>query len=294
MIWQKFRYKIKPGISLRNVGINEIKIRDDNSFINERIRENCVIVQKYKDFMDYNNTNKYYLIPITVKLAFKNCAKISYSNNYLDYETDGYSTQEIIDKDYDGSFVNIVDDTLINNLANVIELCEIYLQNIETDIQNLDFIKIALDFYSQSLTKIHPTHQITYACLALEALYNTSSDKVLKQLKDRCSNLLKITDISIKNPSKIIQKAYEVRCSYVHGQNPLCCTDESLVEQILDIVRYSIILFLTLYSNRFIKNKLCTQNINLKSFINRYYLDNLDIMHNLKNEIKKYLKKLVG
>lgn len=290
---KKLRYQISSGIELRCVKLNEIKVGNVENFIYDYDRENCVIVQKYNFRSFADALYDYYLVPNLLKLAFKHCARISYANNYLNCDADGLSTKEVFENDYDGSLINTVDDLFIESLPNLIKLCDVYIKNVETDTHSLGFLKIALDFYSQAISKVHPTHQITYACLALEALYNTNSDSILKQLKNRASILLStILGIPKKTVIKIIQKAYEVRCSYVHAQDPLSCVDEVLVEKIMDIVRYSIILFLKLYANKFVKNKL-KQNytkFNLKSLINSYYLDNLEIMQNLETELKRCLK----
>ena len=288
---KQFQYKLISGISMRNPRINEIRITQ-NHWDADYDKENCIIEQLYK-FNDFGKIiHKHHIIPLTLKLAFKNCAQIRRINNYFDYGEWGSSDQHIETKKYYGNIPVIVPDKLLSELPKLINLCTYYTNNVEKDFDNIGFLSIALDFYSQALDKIHPTHKIAYACLVLEALYNTTSEKVIHQITERCSILLSpILNQTQSKIKKVIRKAYEIRCAYVHAQNPFCSYDENLVEQILDIARYSIIIFLQLSQSKYFKNKIAKlkSKLNFKLLINNYYLNNFELMPDLKNEFFSHL-----
>lgn len=280
----KFQYKLSTDIILRTTKLNEIPLsscywdKDYNKDI-------CVIEQKYK-YKDYGEViSNNHIIPIFLNLAFKHCVRIKRICNYLEIGEEGESQKQELYKKYDGNIPCFVQDEFILELPKIIKLCSYYIDNVEKDYNNLDFISIALDFYSQALEKVHPTHKITYACLTLEALFNTNSEKIIQQLTRRAAVLLNITlSKNQKHIKKIIQQSYKIRCAYVHGQNPLCSYNEDLVEEIFDIARFSIVVFLQLYKNIYFKNKTLKSNINIKTLINDYYINNFDIMPNLKKE----------
>lgn len=289
---KQFQYKLTSGIIMRNPQINEIKIDGKSWAADDYDKESCVVehLYKYKDFDKVIHNP--HIIPLTIKLAFKNCAQIKRINNYFDYGEWGISSRYTETRDYYGNIPVIVPDKLILELPKLINLCTDYTNNAEKDFDNLRFLSIALDFYSQALNKIHPTHKIAYACLVLEALYNTTSEKVIHQIMERCSTLLSlILNQAQSKIKKVIRKTYEIRCAYVHAQNPLCSYDENLVEQILDIARYSIIIFLQLYHIKYFKNKIIKlkSNLNFKLLINNYYFNNFELMPNLKNEFFSHL-----
>lgn len=186
---KKFQYKLAPDITMRNPKVNEIRISASH-WDADYDKENCVIEYsyKYKDFGEVIHNQ--HIIPLALKLAFKNCARIKKINNYLETGDDGESIQQLQKENYYGNIPVSVPDELISELPKLIKLCTYYTKNAEKDFDNIGFLSVALDFYSQALDKIHPTHKIAYACLALEAMYNTTSDKVIHQITERCSFLL--------------------------------------------------------------------------------------------------------
>lgn len=284
-----FQSKLLPGVIIRNPQINEIRITE-NCWDSGYDKENCIIEHSYTYNYYWEIIHKHQLIPLILKLAFKNCARIKKVNNYLEFGLEGEEISKISDKKYNGNIPVSVSNEFINQLPKLIKLCSHYIDNGESDFDNLGFINIALDFYSQALDKIHPTHKIAYACLALEALYNSNSDRVLNQITERCSILLSpILNQSQNKIKKVIRKAYEIRCAYVHAQDPLCCYDEDLVENIFDLVRYSIMVFLQIYKSKFFKNKIANSKLKFKLLINNYYLNSFELMPNLKNEFYSHI-----
>lgn len=284
-----FQLKLLPEVIIRNPKINEIRITE-NYWDSGYDKENCIIEHSYMYNYYGEVIHKHQLIPLVLKLAFKNCARIKRINNYLEFGDEGEEISEISNKKYSGNIPITISNEFINQLPKLIKLCSYYVDNAENDFNNLCFINVALDFYSQALDKIHPTHKIAYACLALEALYNSNSSRVLNQIAERCSTLLSpILNQSQNKIKKVIRKAYEIRCVYVHAQDPLYCCDEDLVENVFDLVRYSIIVFLQIYKSKFFKNKIAASKLKFKLLMNNYYLNNFDLMPNLKNEFYSHI-----
>lgn len=285
----KFKYKIDHNITIRKLLLNE-KERNNTKF--SHAEENCIFEYRFK-IKDLGNVYcKPQLLPIVINLALKNCAIITKTYSFLNRYADGISEIENHNRQYDGGIPTCLSDVLIKNLPNVIKLVQYYIDNIEN--KEILFLKIAIDFYTQAINKTHPTHQITYCCLALEALFNTNTEKITKQLRDRCSYLLSlILGLNKKQISKNINKAYESRCSYVHGQDPTCNKDDNLASNIFDYTRFSILIFLNLISDKMFSKKFKTKapNLNFKNYINEYYLNNINLMYNLKNELQIYLNK---
>ena len=285
----KFKYKIDHNITIRKLLLNE-KERNNTKF--SHAEENCIFEYRFK-IKDLGNVYcKSQLLPIVINLALKNCAIITKTYSFLNRYADGISEIENHNRQYDGGIPTCLSDVLIKNLPNVIKLVQYYIDNIEN--KEILFLKIAIDFYTQAINKTHPTHQITYCCLALEALFNTNTEKITKQLRDRCSYLLSlILGLNKKQISKNINKAYESRCSYVHGQDPTCNKDDNLASNIFDYTRFSILIFLNLISDKMFSKKFKTKapNLNFKNYINEYYLNNINLMYNLKNELQIYLNK---
>lgn len=285
----KFKYKIDHNITIRRILLNE---KERNNTMFSYADENCILEYRFKIKNLDNVYCKPQLLPIVINLALKNCAIITKTYSFLNKYADGISEIEEYNRQYDGGIPVCLSDALIKKFPKVIKLVQYYLDNIENS--EILFLKIAIDFYIQAINKTHPTHQITYCCLALEALFNTNSEKITRQLRDRCSELLSLTlGLNKKQISKNINKAYETRCSYVHGQNPTCNKDDNLASNIFDYTRFSILIFLNLISNKmFLKKfKTRTPNLNFKNYINEYYMNNINLMYNLKNELQTYINK---
>lgn len=285
----KFKYKIDNNITIRKLLLNE---KERNSTMFSYADENCILEYRFK-IKDLDKVyGKPQLLPIAINLALKNCALITKVYSFLNASADGISEIENNNVQYDGGIPVCLNEVLIENFPKVIKLVQYYIGNIEN--KEILFLKIAIDFYIQAINKIHPTHQITYCCLALEALFNTNSEKISRQLRDRCSDLLSLAlGLNKKQIAKNINKAYETRCSYVHGQDPACNKDDNLASNIFDYTRFSILIFLNLISNKMFLKKFKTRipNLNFKNYINEYYLNNINLMHNLKNELQTYLNK---
>ena len=284
----RFEYNVNTKIKIRNIKLYEME-RCNLKW--GGANETCIIEHKYKLTNLDTIFLKPLLMPIAIKLVFKNCAMLTKTNNYLSCVADGMEDKVVYNTEYDGGIPIILETGFFTNFNYVVNLCQHYIENIENE--DYLFIKIAIDFYTQAVDKLHPSHQITYCCLALEALYNTSSEKIIKQITERCSEMLvPIMNVLPKTIVKNLKKAYDIRCSYVHAQNPKCSIDDDLSSIIFDYTRYSILIFIILIkSSNFYKKYLKrAPNLTFKKYVNEYYLNNINLMQDIKQEFAKSLK----
>lgn len=140
-----------------------------------------------------------------------------------------------------------------------------FFKQIREKLDKDNFINISINFYKTALEKFGPAEQITYATIALEALYNTDSNEITKTLKLRSGKVLS-KYYSKELTEKIINdigQAYKCRCDYVHGKG-YKQVEFDLARNILYYTRLSIILFLQL-----------SQSVSMKKNIKRYINENL-------------------
>lgn len=258
-----------------------------------------IILETKQTLQNIYHKNSYKeLILESFQLFFKNLYKLEYE---IIYTNDFESNYGNSCKKHEVGFLKqnpyIISNTQLSSYKKILNLMKPLYDEYNKE---FEFVKIAKDFYIEALNKKTPTSQITYACLCLEALFNTSEEKISNQLKTRTSCLLKLLNLESKKSIKNnILDFYAIRSDYVHARNPASAGHDYVIAQkALDYARFSLLMFLILINNpditilrdSIIKKDIIDNHYPLKTFINEYMLYNAII----SNDGQALLEKRIG
>gem|GEM_PF-4077484 len=308
-------YKILDNVTLRKIRYKDEFNSDKRPYKKFRSFNSnyptCIIEFPSYSSSIYDNDNYKKVVLDSLKLFTYNSFKIIYEFEYPESIKKQFCSEnnfhtENFKRKY--SFVPLMIPTKpklfseenATKLGKIINLIDNLYKDKNSEV---NFVKVSLNFFLEALSKSWPSAIITYSVLSLESLYNTSDRDVGKNLRDKCSLLLSIIrEINLKEydrfskklTSKMLGKGYEVRSTYVHGEDPKKFIDLDLISKLKNYAFFSLLIFIQLINC----SELDEAMINLKpeyktkkKAINDYYLYNAQINNKYYNDLKELVGK---
>lgn len=177
-----------------------------------------------------------------------------------------------------------------HNYEMIYELLTPYMQIIDSLVEKDDYKNVAMEFYCDSLEK-YGIAKITYAVIAIEALFNTGKDEITKTVVQRGLKILQnyYAPEFWELIEKDLKDAYDVRSRYAHGiSRKYKKATYELSERISEYSRIILLTFLFIAPKVFKLRK----KENEKSFINKKIIDKSLFYPEINVELQNLLKDL--
>lgn len=235
-------------------------------------------------FLNYPiiNSLHYYLFFFVIFLHISHNPLVSYHRLCIDYLASPYHHQ----------LIPLGPQVMIDeqNYKIIYELLTPYMQIVDSLTDKNDYKNVALEFYFDSLEK-YGIAQITYAVIAIEALFNTGKEEITKTVVQRGLKILQnyYEPEYWEQIETDFKNAYDVRSYYAHGiKRRYKKATFELSERISEYARIILLTFLFIAP----KVSLIRKKENEKNFINKKIIDKSLFYPETNTELKELLKGL--